>query len=153
MGYEPSVTGVIRDYVSSNLNQENIMSSKNSVSSDILDSPMYQLYLTSDGEPFASCSGGTQPCAGAQLAVVAEESRVHDKTLIRLTRKINQLLAEAAKKQKGRDLELIHVGDQVLLAWTSTERPPAGAKAVHSVYEIKQLLTVKPRSNPHASDQ
>src|SRR5215471_18847275 len=145
MGYEPSVTGVIRDYVSSNLNQENIMSSKNSVSSDILDSPMYQLYLTSDGEPFASCSGGTEPCAGAQLAVVAQESSVHDKTLIRLTRKINQLLAEAAKKQKDRD--------QVLLAWTSPYKPPMGAKAIQGVSEIKQLLTVKPRSNPHASDQ
>jgi hypothetical protein len=129
------------------------MSTKNNVSSDILDSPMYQLYLTSDGEPFASCSGGTQPCAGAQLAVVAEESSVHDKTLVRLTRKINQLLAEASKKQKDRDLELIHVGDQVLLAWTSPDKPPAGAKAIHGAYEIKQLLTVRPRNNPHGSDQ
>src|SRR5215469_5350336 len=119
----------------------------------LAESPMYQLYQTSDGEVAASCAGGTQPCAGAQLAVVAEESSVHDKTLIRLTRKINQLLAEAAKKQKGRDLELIHVGDQVLLAWTSPDKPPVGAKAIQGVSEIKRLLTVKPRSNPHASDQ
>jgi len=129
------------------------MSTKNNVSVNILDSPMYQLYQTSDGEVGASCSGGTQPCAGAQLAVVAEESGVHDKTLVRLTRKINQLLAEASKKQKERDLELIHVGDQVLLAWTSPDQPPAGARAVQGAYEIKQLLTVKPRSNPHGSDQ
>jgi len=128
------------------------MSTKNNVS-DILESPMYQLYQTSDAEPFASCSGGAQPCAGAQLAVVAEESSVHDKTLVRLTRKINQLLAEASKKKKDRDLELIHVGDQVLLAWTSPYKPPVGAKAIQGVDEIKRLLTVKPRSKPHDSDQ
>jgi hypothetical protein len=114
---------------------------------------MYQLYQTSDGEVGASCSGGTQPCAGAQLAVVAEESSVHDKTLARLTRKINQLLAEAGKKQKDRDLELICVGDQVLLAWTSHDTPPSGARAVHGVYEIKQLLAVKPRSQTNGSNE
>jgi hypothetical protein len=110
--------------------------------------PMYDL-MEAGGELGASCPGGNHSCLGGQLAS-ASLSPVHDAFLSKLTRKINRLLAEAAERGRDRnlDLELISVGDQVLLAWTSNA-VPQGARRVKDTKELNQLLGVRPRSLMH----
>ena len=114
--------------------------------------PMYDVG-TAGGDVGASCAGGTSDCLGRRLAT-AEPTAVHDEFLIKLTRKINRLLDEARERgtAKKLDLELINVGGQVLLAWTSPASLVPEARIAQDLSEVNRLLRVNPRVPPDGKD-
>jgi hypothetical protein len=111
---------------------------------------MYDVGVGADGGASgASCAGGTSDCLGRSLAI-AEATPVHDEFLIKLTRKINRLLDEAREKgkRKHRNLELINVDGQALLAWTSSLKLSAEVRRADKE-EVARVLRVQPRRTDH----
>jgi hypothetical protein len=125
---------------------------------------MYEIGVRA-GELAASCSGGTNECALAELATAAPSSpssdlspspdlsrgydlsRVYDHVASEATRKINLILKEAAKSRKDEDLMLCNVGDgQMMLLW-GTRGLPKGFTPVNNIKEIRRLLGVKEVKN------
>lgn len=117
--------------------------------------PMYDVGVAGSGQVSgASCAGGTSDCLGLRLATVKYPTVVHDEALIKLTRKINRILDEAREKgrRKNLSLELINVGGQALLAWTSSQSLAPEARRVQSLEEVNRVLGVQPRDDERHDD-
>ena len=108
--------------------------------------PMYDVGFGTDGVAGASCAGGTSDRLGLELAI-ADATPVHDEVLIKVTRKINRILEETREKgrRKNLNLELINVGGQALLAWTSPAKLGPEARRAADIAEINRILCVHPR--------
>ncbi|HYL99431.1 MAG TPA: hypothetical protein VEZ90_10790 [Blastocatellia bacterium] len=104
--------------------------------------PMYEVGINSQETPAMSCPGGNYQCMGMALANAIPTS-VHDEKLIDATSKINHILRETAEHRKDKDLMLINVGGQVLLAWGG-KKMPEGFKVITDINEIRRVLGVKP---------